>query len=189
MFEEVIGSIFYWSGQDLMSLYVPEPLEEVKHNSKSILKDLCLHCQSFCDHDTVFCPERTCKKCGENGHIKLNCMKNMENMPLADEMVLKIFSYLNKTDLANVAQVSKRLKRISNDKSLNITKHGAIFGKIKDYTDCPKDWTKLSDLNHQTVATLMQSKKHIKLIMKREPGTYFSVELSKVSLHLKNIST
>ena len=34
-----------------------------------------------------------------------------------------------------------------------------------------------------------QGKKNIKLIMKREPDTYFSVELSKVSLHIKNIST
>ena len=65
-------------------------VEEI--NSLSNKTHICLYCQSFCDHDSLWCPERKCKKCGQKGHVKVYCMKNMENMPLSDEIVLKIFT-------------------------------------------------------------------------------------------------
>ena len=81
MFLEVIGNIFFkllktmftsmifprlhfksWSGKDLMSLYVPASLEEEKQKSKSILKEICFHCQSFCDHNTFFLSRKNMQK-------------------------------------------------------------------------------------------------------------------------------
>ena len=49
------------------------------------------------------------QKWGENENIKVYCTKNMENIPLPDEIFLKIFDHLKNFYLAKVAQVSKRL--------------------------------------------------------------------------------
>ena len=49
------------------------------------------------------------QKWGENENIKVYCIKNMKNIPLPDEIFLKIFDHLKNFYLAKVAQVSKRL--------------------------------------------------------------------------------
>ena len=56
--------------------------------------DKCFLCQDFkinVGHDTESCPQRTCKKCGQCGHSKLECMAGFEIFPLPNEIIFKIF--------------------------------------------------------------------------------------------------
>ena len=81
----------------------------------------CFICQDFSintGHSAYWCPKVICKKCGKKGHAKIKCMINLENFPLPDEIVLKIFSYLSVYDLAKCSQVSKRWKNICHDNQL-----------------------------------------------------------------------
>ena len=76
---------------------------------------ICFICQDFkanVGHETKWCPKNICGKCGENGHTKLGCMVNFENMPLPNEILLKIFGHLNEKDLEKCSQVSERFKEI-----------------------------------------------------------------------------
>ena len=78
-----------------------------------VLEKQCLICQDLEDnvgHETSWCPNNPCKKCGQTGHTKLNCMGHMKNLPLPNEIVEKVLSYLSIIDLGRCAQVSKRLK-------------------------------------------------------------------------------
>ena len=43
----------------------------------------------------------------------MECMANMENLPLPNEILLKIFGYLSIKDLNQCAQVSKRVRETS----------------------------------------------------------------------------
>ena len=77
--------------------------------------DKCFICQDFkinVGHDTKSCPENTCKKCGQRGHIKLECMLGFENFPLPNEIIFKIFNYLDTQTLYYCCQVSKRIRSI-----------------------------------------------------------------------------
>ena len=76
---------------------------------------VCLVCQDFesnIGHETKWCPKIKCKKCGKNGHTKVNCMINMENLPLPNEVMFKILGYLNLKDLGQFGRVSKRTRDI-----------------------------------------------------------------------------
>ena len=73
---------------------------------------MCVICQDFEEHDTKNCPKMVCKKCGKNGHGKIECMLGMEDLPLPNEILFKIFSYLNLKDLNRCILVSKRVKEI-----------------------------------------------------------------------------
>ena len=79
-------------------------------------------------HDTSRCPNNLCKKCGQTGHTKLYCMTHMKNLPLPNEIVVKILSYLSIIDLGRCAQVSKRLKDIS---TLKLNKEKTDDGFLK----------------------------------------------------------
>ena len=46
-----------------------------------------------------WCPNSTCKKCGQKGHVKMVCMSGMEDLPLPNEILFKIISYLEVKDL------------------------------------------------------------------------------------------
>ena len=75
----------------------------------------CFICQDFeinIGHETKWCPKNSCKKCGENGHTKVGCMFGWENLPIPNEILFKIFSYLSIKDLGQCAQVSKRIREI-----------------------------------------------------------------------------
>ena len=77
--------------------------------------DKCFTCQDFkinVGHDTKSCPQNICKKCGQDGHIKLECMLGFENFPLPNEIIFKIFDYLDTQTLYYCCQVSKRIRSI-----------------------------------------------------------------------------
>ena len=68
----------------------------------------CLICQDFkvnVGHETRWCPKNPCKKCGQNGHSKMECMVGFENLPLPNEILLKILNYLDKQSLRQCFQV------------------------------------------------------------------------------------
>ena len=62
---------------------------------------------------------KKCKKSvNKSAHARNKCMAGMENLPLPDEIVLKILGYLDLGDLKKCARVSKRLNNICKDDSL-----------------------------------------------------------------------
>ena len=79
---------------------------------------ICFICQDFkanVGHETKWCPKNICGKCGQNGHTKIGCMVNFENLLLPNEILLKIFSYLNEFDLEKCSKLSDRFKKISDE--------------------------------------------------------------------------
>ena len=87
---------------------------------------ICFICQDFkvnVGHETKWCPKNICEKCRKNGHTKLGCMINFENLPLPNEILFKIFGYLNEKDLEKCSQVSERFKEICDE---------LIFKEISD---------------------------------------------------------
>ena len=105
-------------------------VESLKNIKKKEERELCWICQKFkvhVGHETKWCPSIICKKCGKSGHAKIECMFEMENLPMPDEILLKILGYLNLGDLIECSKVSKRLKGICLDKKLSYhTYHSAI---------------------------------------------------------------
>ena len=84
--------------------------------------DKCIICQDFkinIGHDSESCPQRICKKCGQCGHTKLECMVGFENFPLPNEIIFKIFNYLDTRTLYQCCKVSKRFRNICLSKQLN----------------------------------------------------------------------
>ena len=82
---------------------------------------ICFVCQDFkinVGHETKWCPKSICEKCGQNGHTNIGCMVGFENLALPNEILLKIFSYLNDDDLEKCSQLSDRIKEIC-DKSIH----------------------------------------------------------------------
>ena len=78
--------------------------------------DKCIICQDFkinIGHDSESCPQNPCKKCGQSGHTKLECMVGFENFPLPNEIIFKIFSYLDNQTLYQCCKVSKKFRGIS----------------------------------------------------------------------------
>ena len=83
------------------------------------LEDFCLFCQQWdVGHETAWCPQTTCRKCGENGHTIKHCQDSFQFFQLPDELLLQILGYLCSYNLANCAQVSKRWRNIVLDKKL-----------------------------------------------------------------------
>ena len=85
---------------------------------------ICFTCQDFkvnVGHETKWCPKNICKKCGQNGHTKIECMVDYENLPLPNEILLKIFDYFDDEDLDKYSQVSVKIKKIC-DKLINTRK-------------------------------------------------------------------
>ena len=79
---------------------------------------ICFICQDFktnVGHETKWCPKNICGKCGQNGHTKIGCMDNFENLPFPNEILLKIFGYLNEYDLEKCSKVSDKFKKISDE--------------------------------------------------------------------------
>ena len=61
-------------------------------------KIMCYVCQDFkinIGHETKWCPKNACKKCGQKGHAQMGCMTGKQNLPMPDEILLKILSYLD----------------------------------------------------------------------------------------------
>ena len=106
-------------------------VESLKNIKQKDERELCWICQKFkvhVGHETKSCPSIICKKCGKSGHAKMGCMFEMENLPLPDEILLKILGYLNLGDLIECSKVSKRLKGVCLDKTLSYhTYHSAII--------------------------------------------------------------
>ena len=76
---------------------------------------------------------KKCKKSvNKSAHAKNKCsMAGMENLQLPDEIVLKIFGYLNLGQLIQCARVSKRFNNITKDESLKYT---SMMLAMKDLT-------------------------------------------------------
>ena len=75
---------------------------------------------------------KKCKKSvNKSAHARNKRMAGMENLTLPDEIVLKIFGYLNLGQLIQCARVSKRFNNIVKDKSLNYT---SMMLAMKDLT-------------------------------------------------------
>ena len=83
----------------------------------------CYICQDFkwsVGHETKWCPKNRCKRCGRKGHSQVRCMTGRENLPLPDEIILRIFAHLDLKDLDRCARVSKRVRQICLDDSLKV---------------------------------------------------------------------
>ena len=76
---------------------------------------------------------KKCKKSvNKSAHAKNKCsMAGMENLQLPDEIVLKIFGYLNLGQLIQCARVSKRFNSICKDNSLT---YSSSMSVMKDLT-------------------------------------------------------
>ena len=75
---------------------------------------------------------KKCKKSvNKSAHARNKRMAGMENLPLPDEIVLKILGYLNLGQLIQCARVSKRFNNIVKDKSLN---YSSMMLAMKDLT-------------------------------------------------------
>ena len=105
-------------------------LKNIENSKNKEESELCLICQDFklhVGHETKWCPSIVCKKCCQIGHAQIECMFGMENLPMPDEILLKILRYLNLGDLISCSKVSKRLKGICMDETLSYhTYHSAI---------------------------------------------------------------
>ena len=76
---------------------------------------ICFTCQDFkvnVGHETKWCPKNICKKCGQNSHTKIGCMVDYENLPLPNEILLKIFDYLDDEELDKCSKVSVKINEI-----------------------------------------------------------------------------
>ena len=90
----------------------------------------CTICQDFeviVGHESMQCPKIVCLKCGQKGHIKFHCLFNSENLPFPDEIFKKILGYLDVIDTMQCAQVSKKLRKICMDKSLNVLQRSFTY--------------------------------------------------------------
>jgi hypothetical protein len=90
----------------------------------------CTICQDFevgVGHESMQCPKIVCLKCGQKGHTKIHCLFNSENLPFPDEIFIKILGYLDVIDTMQCAQVSKKLRKICMDKSLNVLQRSFTF--------------------------------------------------------------
>ena len=67
-------------------------------------------------HEWIRCPKSTCKKCEQQGHVKIVCMFGMEDLLLPNEILVKIISHLKIKDLSQLSQVSKRVNEICQNK-------------------------------------------------------------------------
>ena len=120
----------------------------------------------------------------------------MENLPFPDEIILKILCYLSAFDLAKCVQVSKRLNRICEDKTLDKTfqqycqlkklfKHSTLKLTANDFI--------MLDITRQEAVkgikeALVQNGDKIELILEKDQerklkneSHLFTVELHKVS--------
>ena len=76
---------------------------------------MCYICQkreSNEGHETKWCPKNICIKCGLNGHTKIVCMSDKEDLPYPNEILNKIASFLNVKDLKIFSKVSKKCSEI-----------------------------------------------------------------------------
>ena len=73
---------------------------------------ICQEHESIEGNETKWCPKNTCKKCGQNGHTKIVCMSEKEDLPYPNEILNKIVSFLNIKDLENFSKVSKKCSEI-----------------------------------------------------------------------------
>ena len=83
-------------------------LKNIKSFKSKEESELCLICQDFklhAGHETKWCPSIVCKKCGQIEHAQMECMFGMENLPVPDEILLKILGYLNLGDLISCSKV------------------------------------------------------------------------------------
>ena len=90
----------------------------------------CTICQDFevrVGHETMQCPKIVCLKCGQKGHTKFHCLFNSENLPFPDEIFIKILGYLDLIDTMQCAQVSKKLRKICMEKSLNVLQNSFTY--------------------------------------------------------------
>ena len=90
----------------------------------------CTICQDFevrVGHESMQCPKIVCLKCGQKGHTKIHCLFNSENLPFPDEIFIKILGYLDVIDTMQCAQVSKKLRKICMDKSLNVLQNSFTY--------------------------------------------------------------
>ena len=105
-------------------------LKNIESSKNKEESELCLICQDFklhAGHETKWCPSIVCKKCDQIGHAQMECMFGIENLPMPDEILLKILGYLNLGDLISCSKVSKRVKGVCLDKTLSYhTYHSAI---------------------------------------------------------------
>ena len=115
--------------------------------------DTCITCQDFkinVGHDSESCPANICKKCGQTGHVKFKCMAGFENLPLPNEIIFKILSYLEIQDLYRCSQTSKRIRgiclsdQLKNNSRLsevlNLMHETTKSGIIAEPTELIKDW-------------------------------------------------
>ena len=69
--------------------------------------DTCQDFESNVGHKSQWCPDMVCKKCGQKGHNKIGCMIGMEDLPLPNEILDKIFRILNTKSFFSVGKYQK----------------------------------------------------------------------------------
>ena len=85
---------------------------------KEKICDTCQDFESNVGHESQWCPDMICKKCGQKGHNKIRCMVGMEDLPLPNEILYKIFSYLGHKELLQCEKVSKRVREVCKNQKL-----------------------------------------------------------------------
>ena len=88
-------------------------LEAVMHRRMDY-KIKCYKCVDFkknVGHETKWCRKNICKKCGQSGHTKMDCMVDFENFPMPNEILYMIFRHLNQEDKNQWAMVCKRFSK------------------------------------------------------------------------------
>ena len=116
----------------------------------------------------------------------------MEHLPLPDEIILKILSYLSTFDLAKCVQVSKGLNKICEDKKFKQYHELKKLFKTSTLKLSPNDFIMLEITYQEAVKgiteALQQNGDKIKLVLEKEQerklkneSHLFIVELHKVS--------
>ena len=80
--------------------------------------DTCQDFESNVGHKSQWCPDMVCKKCGQKGHNKIRCMVGMEDLPLPNEILDKIFRYFEHKELLQCGKVSKRVREVCKNQKL-----------------------------------------------------------------------
>ena len=118
-------------------------------------------------------------------------MIDMESLPFPDEIVLKILGYLSLSQLIQCARVSKRLKNICEDCSLNYRSSKLVMKELKKISkNRKKFWNSKPTLNFRSSMleiqdlTVKDQKTIIDTLIARPGVTEVIMSSKKIQQHL-----
>ena len=110
----------------------------------------------------------------------------MENFPFPDEIILKIFYYLNIFDLAKCAQVSKRLMNICEDKKFKQYCEMKMIFKNSTLKLTANDFIMVNITQQEAIERIEKASTNvdiIELVLEREENFENGSHLFTVELH------